>query len=160
MLSLGSMIDTIDRSVLELLQGNGRISTADIARRLDMAPSAILQRIRKLENRGVIEGYAARIEPAEVERGLCAYVWLKTDETLGDPQVARALCALPEVLEVHDIAGEDCYLAKVRVRDTDELHRFLRGKVAALDLVRSTSTTIVLKTFKESTALPIAAEPS
>ena len=152
------MIDTTDLQLLDWLQDNARVSNADIARRLEMAPSAVLKRIRRLETHGVIEGYSARIEPRAIERGLCAFVHLRTDETLGSPSVAEALARMPEVLEVHDIAGEDCYLAKVRVRDTDELHELIRGRIAALDLVRSTSTTIVLKTFKETSALPVAAE--
>lgn len=152
------MIDATDERLLELLQDNARLSNADIARRLEMAPSAILKRIRRLEERGVIEGFSTRVEPGAVGRGMCAFVHLRTDEPLGRPDVPAALVAMPEVLEVHDIAGEDCYLVKVRVRDTTALHELIRGRIAALDLVRSTSTTIVLKTFKETSALPVSAE--
>ena len=125
-----------------------------------MAPSAILQRIRRLEERGVIRGYSARLDPEAVARGLVAYVFLRTGEPLGEPRAARAVAALPEVLELHDIAGDDCYLAKVRVADTEALHRLLRETIAAIPDVRSTRTVIVLKTFKESSELPLPAEVS
>ncbi len=153
-----STMDQTDRQIVELLQDNARVSNADIARQLEMAPSAIFQRIRKLEDRGVIQAYRAQLDPESVGRGLMAFVSLKTEEPLGDPTVATALAELPEVLELHDIAGEDCYLAKVRVRDATALHELLRRTIAQIPHVRSTSTVIVLKTFKETSALPIAVD--
>lgn len=151
------MVDATDVRVLEMLQQNARVTNAEIARQLHMAPSAILQRIRRLEERGVIQGYSARVDPDSVARGLVAYVFLVTDEPLGEPRAARAVAELPEVLELHDIAGDDCYLAKVRVADTSALHRLLREKIATIPDVRSTRTVIVLKTFKESLELPLPA---
>ncbi|MEQ8767526.1 MAG: Lrp/AsnC family transcriptional regulator [Planctomycetota bacterium] len=152
-------MDVTDRQIVEILQDNARISNADIARRLEMAPSAILQRIRKLEERGVIRSYRAHVDPDEVERGFIAFVSLKTEEPLGDPAVAHALAEMPEVLELHDIAGEDCYLAKVRVADAAALHELLRMRIAQIPHVRSTSTIVVLKTFKESCVLPLPDDP-
>ena len=148
-------IDTTDRRILEILQENARTPNAEIARRLDMAASAIHERIRKLEERGVIRGYGVRLDPTSVGAALVAFVLLRTDEKLGDQQVCGALAEMPEVLEVHDIAGEDCYLVKVRVRDTTHLHRLLRGRIAEIELVRSTRSIIVLETFKETEQLPL-----
>ena len=119
-----------------------------------MAPSAVFQRLRKLEEAGTIQGYAARVDPERVERGLLAFVHLRTDERLDDFGVPAALAAIPDVLEVHDIAGEDCYLVKVRCAGTDELHALIRERIGAVPGVRSTRTTIVLKTFLERTAIP------
>jgi Lrp/AsnC family leucine-responsive transcriptional regulator len=150
------MLDATDRAILELLQANARISNADIARQLDMAPSAILDRIRKLEQRGVIEGYAARINPVAVGLGLTAFVLVRTEERVGSAAIGQALARQPEVLEVHHVAGEDCYLAKVRVPDTEALSRLLRERFGRLKGVRGTRTTIVLSTVKEAVALPLA----
>ena len=149
------MIDTTDLRLLALLQDNARTSNADLARHLEMAPSAIHQRLRKLEDRGVVQGYAVRIDPVVVNRGLVAFLHLQTEEGLGDFHVAEELARLPEVLELHDVAGEDCYLAKVRAKDTADLHRLIREVIAGVQGVRSTRTTIVLKTVKESTDLPL-----
>jgi Lrp/AsnC family leucine-responsive transcriptional regulator len=151
------MLDATDRTILELLQANARISNADIARRLDMAPSAILDRIRKLEQRGVIQGYTARIDPAAVGLGLTAFILVRTEERVGAGTTGQALARIPEVLEVH-VAGEDCYLVKVRVRDTEGLSRLLRERFGRLRAVRNTRSTIVLSTVKESQTLPLVPE--
>lgn len=148
-------IDTTDLRIMDILQTDARTANAQIARRLNLAPSAIHQRIRKLEERGVIQCYTARVEPKSVRRGLLAFIHLQTDERLGDQAVAEEVARLSGVLEVHDIAGEDCYLLKVRVADTDDLHRLLRDSLAAIPGVRSTRTTIVLKTISERAALPL-----
>jgi Lrp/AsnC family leucine-responsive transcriptional regulator len=152
------MIDGVDRQILEILQVDARTSNAEIARSVGMAPSAILERIRKLESRGVLLGFAARVAPRKVGLGLTAFVFVRTDETPGDHRTARTLAALDGVLEVHHIAGEDCYLAKVVVRDAESLGRFLREQVGAVASVTSTRTTVVLETIHESAGLPLGTE--
>ncbi len=149
------MLDAIDRAILGHLQQNARISNADIARQLDMAPSAILDRIRKLEQKGVIQGYTIRIDPRTVGLGLTAFILVRTEERVGSGAIGEALARLPEVLELHHVAGEDCYLVKVRVSDTEALSRLLRDKVGRLKGVRSTRSTIVLSTAKEGGDLPL-----
>lgn len=151
------MIDDIDRQILTIVQGNARINNADIAREVGMAPSATLERLRKLEKRGVIEGYESRIDPAALGLELLAFVFVSTSESMGDWSAGEALAALPEVQEVHHVAGEDCYLIKVRVESTEALGRLLRGKLAAIPQVTTTRSTIVLETIKESGLLPLAA---
>jgi Lrp/AsnC family leucine-responsive transcriptional regulator len=150
------MLDATDRTILELLQANARVSNADIARQLDMAPSAILDRIRKLERRGVIQGYMARINPVAVGLGLTAFINVSTEERISSGAIGLALSRQPEVLEVHHVAGEDCYLVKVRVADTEALGRLLRERFGRLKGVRSTRTTIVLSTVKEAAHLSLA----
>lgn len=149
------MLDTTDLAILDLLQANARISNADIARKLDMAPSAILDRIRKLEQRGVIQGYTARIDPAAVGLGLTAFILVRSEERVGSGLIGQALAKIPEVQELHHVAGEDCYLVKVRVSDTEGLSRLLRERFGRLKGVRNTRSTIVLTTVKETTALPL-----
>lgn len=148
-------IDSTDRQILEILQGNARLPNAEIARRVGMAPSAVFERIRKLEERGVIAGYRPRLEPKALGLGLLAFVFVRAEELPGEEATGRALAALPEVLEVHHIAGEDCYLAKVRAADTDALGRLLRERFGAIPSLRSTRTTIVLETLKEDPRLPV-----
>ncbi len=151
------MLDATDRAILELLQANARISNADIARKLDMAPSAILDRIRKLEQRKIIQGYTTRIDAAAVGLGLTAFILVRTEERVGSATIGQALSRIPEVLELHHVAGEDCYLVKVRVADTESLSRLLRERFGRLKGVRNTRTTIVLSTVKENGALPLPA---
>lgn len=149
------MLDPTDRTILQLLQENGRLPNAEIARRLDMAPSAVLERIRKLESRGVIAGYEARVDPHALGLGLAAFVFVRADEPLASGEVGASLASMPEVLEVHHIAGEDCYLIKVRACDTESLGRFLRERLGTLPTIVSTRTTVVLSVIKESAHLPI-----
>jgi Lrp/AsnC family transcriptional regulator, leucine-responsive regulatory protein len=143
-------VDDIDRQVLEILQENARTSNAEIARRVGMAPSAVLERVRKLEERGVIEGYAARINAEAVGQGLTAFVFVRAEERVGALDTAERLAEIPEVLEVHHVAGEDCFLVKVRTAGTQQLGRLLREGIGAIDTIRSTRSTIVLETIKES----------
>ena len=152
------MIDPTDLAILRRLQVNARIANADIARQLDMAPSAILDRIRKLEQRGVITGYLTRIAPAAVGLGLTAFVFVRTEERVGAGTIGAALSRIPEVQEVHHVAGEDCYLLKVRVPDTEALSQLLRDRFGRLKGVQSTRTTVVLSTTKESPLLPLPTE--
>ncbi|HEY0427228.1 MAG TPA: Lrp/AsnC family transcriptional regulator [Pyrinomonadaceae bacterium] len=147
------MINDIDKQILNIIQKDARITNAEIARQVGLAPSAVLERIRKLEERGVIRGYATQIDAGAVGYGLTAFVFVKTSFC---GSIGGVLAAIPEVLEVHDIAGEDCYLLKVRAENTDQLGKFFREKLKNLPEIISTRTTIVLQTIKETIALPIA----
>jgi Lrp/AsnC family leucine-responsive transcriptional regulator len=151
------MIDETDRQILNILQQNARTSNAEIARQVEMAPSAVLERIRRLESRGVIQGYEARIDPEALGLGLLAFVFVRTTDFVGEERAAEALADIPEVLEVHDIAGEDCFLLKVRARDAKTLGRLLRERISSAGSVQSTRTTIVLETIRESALLPLSA---
>ncbi len=147
------MIDGTDEQILTILQSDARISNAEIARQIGLAPSAVLERIRKLEDKGIIRGYRTDIDPRAVEFGLTVFVAVKTSECGGDAE--EALVAIPEVLEVHDVAGEDSYLLKIRTKDTAALGRLLREKIKPIPNVLSTRTIVVLETFKETNALPL-----
>ena len=142
---------------MELLQAGGRIAQVDIAREVGLAPSAVLERIRKLEARGVLRGYTALVDPKAVDLGLLAFIAVRSAEFAGDDGVGRDLAAIPEVLEVHHVAGDDCFLVKIRARDAEHLGDLLKTRVGRIKGVRSTRTTIVLGTLKESTQLPFPA---
>jgi Lrp/AsnC family leucine-responsive transcriptional regulator len=157
------MIDETDATILDLLQENARISQADVARVVGLAPSAVLERIRKLEGRGIIKGYAALVDPRELDQSMLAFIAVRSEEAPGDDSVSRALAKCPEVLEVHHVAGDDCYLLKVRARDAEHIGQLLRHRFGRIPGVRSTRTTIVLETVKETPRLPVrttAAEPT
>lgn len=149
------MIDETDRQILSILQQNARTSNAEIARQVDMAPSAVLERIRRLEARGVIQGYEARINPEALGLNLLAFIFVRTADFEGEAKTAELLAGIPEVLEVHDIAGEDCFLLKVRAPDAKTLGRLLRERIGATGSVQSTRTTIVLETIREESRLPL-----
>jgi Lrp/AsnC family leucine-responsive transcriptional regulator len=153
------MLDAVDHQILALLQTNGRMPHAEIARRVGMAASAVIERVRKLEERGVVRGYAADVDPRAVDLGLLAFVFVRTTDR-GCPETAERLARVPGVLEVHDVAGEDCYLVKVRASDPEDLYERLRDTFSNVPSVLSTRTTIVLKTLKSTTALPLPGSPA
>lgn len=152
------MLDHIDRSILALLQENARTPNSEIARRVGLAPSAILERIRKLERTGIIRGYEPRIDPHALDAGLVAFVFVHAEERIGGLEAGREIARLPEVQEVHQIAGEDCYLVKVRVANTEALGALLRDGIGAIKTIRATRTTIVLSSLKDHAPLPTGAE--
>lgn len=149
-------LDALDLQILELLQNNARITQADIAKAIGLAPSGVLERIRKLEAKGIIQGYTACLDPRVLDLRMLAFVAVRTDEVASDQRIANELAATPEVLEVHHIAGDDCYLVKIRARDAEHLGQLLRTRIGRVAGVRSTRTTIVLESAKETSRLPIA----
>jgi Lrp/AsnC family leucine-responsive transcriptional regulator len=155
MAAIDRMIDDLDARILMILQENARTTQADIAKAVGLAPSAVLERVRKLEARGAIREYAARVDPHLANRALLAFVAVKTNEYGPELPSAQALADIPEVLEIHHVAGEDCFLLKVRARDAEHLGQMLRCQIAAIPGVTSTRTTIVLETMKETSRIPI-----
>jgi Lrp/AsnC family transcriptional regulator, leucine-responsive regulatory protein len=153
------MIDKTDLKILQILQDNARTSNAEIARQVGMAPSAILERIRRLESRGVIRGYEARLDPEALGLQLLAFVFVESTEDFGEIRTAELLAEIPGVQEVHHIAGEDCFLVKVRAPDSRTMGRLLRERFGKREGVRSTRTTIVLETSRESAQLPLPPLP-
>lgn len=152
------ILDDKDVEILKLLQSNARETQVEIARAVGLAPSAVLERVRKLEGRGVIQGYAALLDPRALDQGLLAFVSVRSEEVPGDDSVARSLAGCAEVLEVHHVAGDDCYLIKVRARDAEHLGQLLRTRLGRIPGVRSTRTTIVLETVKETPRLQVRPE--
>ena len=150
-------LDPTDLQIVSMLQDNARVPQAEIARTVGLAPSAVLERIRKLEARGVIRTYATLLDPRAVDQRLLAFVAVRTTDRPGEARVGQALAAVPEVLEVHHVAGDDCLLLKVRARDPEHLSQILRERLGHVEGVRSTRTTIVLESIKETSRLPIGA---
>jgi Lrp/AsnC family leucine-responsive transcriptional regulator len=152
------MINDLDRQILTILQKSARTSNAEIARQVGLAPSAVFERIRKLEERGVLRSYGAQLDPRAVGLGLVAFTFVRSNDRPGGVQTAEKLAEIPEVLEVHHVAGEDCFLVKVRAADTESLGRLLRERLGKIGTITSTRTTIVLETVKETVELPISVE--
>ncbi len=150
------ILDGKDVAILNIIQSSAKTPHAEVARRVGLAPSAAFERVRKLERSGVIKGYEARVDAAAVGQGQLAFVFVRADEPVGSQRAGQRLAKIPNVLEVHNVAGEDCYLVKVRVRDTAELGRVLREDFARIEHVTSTRSTIVLDTLKETAIVPVA----
>jgi len=148
------MIDAIDRKILSILQDNARTPNTRIAEAVGMAPSAVLERVRKLERKGLIQGYHAKINHTALNLGLTAFIFVRVDEAVGANDTGGKLAVIPGVLEVHYCAGQAHYLVKVRVADTEQLARMIAA-IGRVETVRDTNSTIVLRTMRETTNLPL-----
>lgn len=149
-------MDEISLKILQILQEKARIPNVEVARQVGMAPSAVLERIRKLEKQGIIDGYEVRLNPERFNRSLIAFVCIAAEKREDGAGVGPKLARIPEVQEVHYISGQDGYLVKVRVADTKALDHLIRNNILPIRGVRSTCTSIVLSTYKETSKIPIA----
>ncbi len=148
-------LDEVDLTILSLMQPDARMQNAALAKELGMAPSAVLERVRKLEEKGIIRSYSTNIEPSALDLKLLAFIFIKSSTGPGNENVGRQLVKMPEVLELHNIAGEDCYIIKVRSTDTQALAQFMRVKLGKIAGIISTKSTIVLETLKEDNYLAV-----
>ncbi|NLW80988.1 MAG: Lrp/AsnC family transcriptional regulator [Desulfovibrionales bacterium] len=146
------MLDKTDIKILNILQSNGKISNAELARLIGMAPSGVLERVKKLEQKGIIQGFEVRLNPKALGISLSTFIQIKTSDSVGSSDIGRQIAAFPEVQEVHWTAGEYNYLVKARVSGTDTL-TILMKKFGEIPGVRDSRTTLVLDTLKETQAL-------
>lgn len=150
--------DSIDRRILAILREQGRASHAHVAKQVGLSAPAVGERIRKLEQAGVILGYRAVLSPAELGLGICAFVALAPKPGTVVAELVARLLALPEIEELHSVAGTYSYFAKVRVAGPDVLDEFL-DRLMMMDGVERTETTMVLRTSAERPVpLPFASE--
>ena len=148
-------MDITDKKILSLLQENARITNAEIARQVGMVPSGVQERIRKLEDKDFILDYATHLKSDSLDLGLLAFIFVRTSEPPGGLDTAEELAKFPEILEVHHVAGEDCYLLKLRHSNNKALADFLREKLGPIPTITSTRTIIVLDTVKETCRLKL-----
>lgn len=149
------MVDNIDKKIMQLLQDNSRISNAEIARKLDMATSSVFERIKQLENKGIIKEYTAWLDCSKLGCDQIVFLLLRTTEMIGEIGAAKKIAEIPEVQEVHHVAGEDCYIVKLRVKDNKELASIMRNKLGKIKSISSSKTIIVLESIKETGKLNI-----
>ncbi len=145
-------IDEIDTTILELLQENGRMKRNAISEVVGLSVPSVSERMRKLEERGVITGYHAVVDPKRLHFDITSFIRVTVDGSSHFDDFVAEAARLPEVLEVHSITGEGSHILKIRTKNTTSLERLL-SKVQALPGVHGTSTSIVLSTFKETRAL-------
>ncbi|HLZ60635.1 MAG TPA: Lrp/AsnC family transcriptional regulator [Ktedonosporobacter sp.] len=142
-------LDDIDLKILELLCEDGRLSHAAIAKEIDMTGPAVYARVQRLEREGVIKGYSTLLNPDKIGRGLAAYIRVVIQESEEEVQrFEQFVLGEEQILECHDVTGEDSYILKVRT-DSPLTLRGLLAKLRMLAGVTHTITSIVLTTVKE-----------
>lgn len=142
-------INDIDLKIIELLLSDGRMSHTAIGKETDLSAPSVYARVQRLEREGIIKGYTALLAPEKVGRGLAAFVRIRTQTPGYDSEVfERFIWHEEQIVECHDIDGEDCYILKVRTASTQSLQKLL-ATIRSFPGITRTVTTIALETLKE-----------
>lgn len=144
------MMDELDSKAILHLTENGRLSWAELSQQLGLSAPACADRVRKLEESGVIAGYSALLNAASFGASLLAFVWVTFGKGKHRKPFQKAIQRTPEILECHHLAGEADFLLKVLVRDTAHLEKLLGGHIRGLPGVLGTRTSVVMSSSKDS----------
>ena len=150
-------ISTNDAKILDVLQRDGRRPYADLGADVGMSGPSAHERVKKLEGRGVITGYAAIVDPRAIGYDVLAFSWITQAPGTVAHDLTEAFAAIPEIEECHHITGEADYLIKVRARDTRDLERVLR-RVQSTQDVFQTETDVVFSSGFERRPLHVPSE--
>ena len=150
-------IDRIDRRILQVLQGDGRISNLKLAEAVSLSPTAVLARVQRLTREGYILGYEARLDPVKLGAGMMVFVEVLLDRASPNvfEQFKAAVHVRPEILECHMVAGGFDYLLKTRTADMNSYREFAGNVLWQLPGVRETRTYAVMEEVKNTAALPL-----
>jgi Lrp/AsnC family transcriptional regulator, leucine-responsive regulatory protein len=153
-------LDEIDSKVIQHLMAQGRITWAELASILDLSAPATADRVRRLEERQVITGYAALVNAEAIGYPLTALIAITLEKPKHRAPFLQKVQQLAEVQECHHVTGDDDYWLKVRCQSTRDLERLISDELKALPGILRTRTTIVLSTVKETPALPVKSLPA
>ena len=148
-------MDDIDRKIANIVQVDGRASSADIAAAVGVSQSTANERVRRLSSSGIIKEWRAVLDPGRVGANLCALILVDVNYD-GEEETKATLATFPEIQEIHHISGAHSYLLKIRVSDTSALQKFLHDKIKPLGAIIRTESFIVLETIKETTEVLIS----
>ena len=148
---------SIDRSILRILQKDGRITYSDLAKQVGLSTSPCIERVRKLERLGYIDHYAARLNADKLNAGLVVFVMIRMDRSSKSnfDSFRRSASLLPEVQECYLTTGNYDYLLKVRVRDIEEYRRLLEDTLLSIKGVQESTSIVAMDAVKESLTLNI-----
>jgi Lrp/AsnC family transcriptional regulator, leucine-responsive regulatory protein len=156
-----STLDNVDRRILRALQASGRMTYDELAPQVGLSPSAVLRRVKRLEESGVIAGYVALVAPEKVGLGLTAYINVRlekhTDSHKRNPMdlFTAAVQTWPEVVECAALTGEMDYLLRVLVQDMAHYSRFIMESLLKHPSVQDCKTSFVMQRLKATTAIPV-----
>ncbi len=148
-------LDDINIQILRLLQEDGRISNAELAQRVGLAPPTVLRRVKLLEERGYIKGYAALVDPLALGLTVTAFIFVETAAGCNLSQTETFLAQLPGLQEIHHLIGEWCFLLKVRTTSPQTLEHLVYQQLRTHPHVRRTLTTLATSSPFETTVLPL-----
>ncbi|MDP5209368.1 MULTISPECIES: Lrp/AsnC ligand binding domain-containing protein [unclassified Microbulbifer] len=150
-------LSTVDRNILRVLQKNGRTSYAELARQVGLTATPCVERVRRLENDGVIQGYTALINPEFLDAALVVFVQIRLNRSAQDAfeEFRNAVAALPEVQECYLVSGNFDYLIKARVADMSAYRKFYGETLLTLPEVQECTSYVVMEEVKETLEVPV-----
>ena len=149
-----SHLDRIDSQLLALLQDNGRISQHDLAKAVGLSAPAVAERLRKLEDRGIIKQFTALLDAKRLGWDITAFIFVGISGSRYFSEFRERIEEMPQVIECHSITGQGSHLIKIRAENTNALEALL-AEIQAWHGVQWTTTSIVLSTMKESSSTPL-----
>ncbi|MEX0723185.1 MAG: Lrp/AsnC family transcriptional regulator [Gracilimonas sp.] len=152
-----SKLDSVDKNIIEILQQEGRIANKELADRIGLTTTPTLERVRRLQRDGVIEGYSAKVNKESVGRGFTAFVkvTLKVHQLNLLEEFTSAVQEIPEILACYHTTGDGDFLLQVVARDTKDYEQLMRNKLTTLPDVERLYTSIVLNTIKDQSPIPV-----
>ena len=151
-------LDRIDKHILKLMQGNGRISNLELADQVGLSPTPCSRRVKRLEESGLITGHVTLLDPQALGLNLTAIVGIAMDRHTPDrfESFEKAISTMPEVIECSIVTGQSAdFLLKVVVRDMQHYEKFLLGNLTRLEGVSGVHSSFVLRNLVKNTALPL-----
>jgi Lrp/AsnC family transcriptional regulator, leucine-responsive regulatory protein len=150
-------LDTIDHNLLEILQSNGKITNAQLSKEIGLSPAPTLERVKKLEQQGIIQSYHAQIDREKVGLGVMTFVQVSLNghrKSVTDAFVEK-IEKVGEIIECHHVTGSCDFLLKVIAKDINSYQKLIMETINEIEEVASTQTMVILSTFKDSKVLPI-----
>ncbi|MCK9409125.1 MAG: Lrp/AsnC family transcriptional regulator [Bacteriovoracaceae bacterium] len=147
-------LDDIDITLLDILQKNGRTRRNDLAQAVDLSIPSVSERLKKLEENGIIIGYTTIIDPKKVGKDITAFITVTVDSSKHYNSFLDHAKTTDEILEIHSVTGTGTHLIKIRTENTSSLEKLL-SKIQAWSGIVNTTTSIVLSTMKETNKLKI-----
>ncbi len=147
-------LDETDITILKHLQKNGRAQRNSIAEIVHLSVPSVSERMRKLEEKGLIKNYVAILDSKKFNFDITAYIFVEVDGSNNYPKFVNRVVEEPEVLECHSITGDGSHVLKVRTKNTESFEKFL-STIQSWEGVKRTRSNIVLSSFKETRDLPI-----
>lgn len=150
-------LDQTDREIIQILQTEGRVPNNELAKRIGLTTTPTLERVRRLEREGIIEGYSAKINKESVGRGFNAFVkvTLKVHQLNLMEEFTSAVEEIPEILACYHTTGDGDFLLHVVSKDTRDYEQLMRNKLTTLPDVERLHTSIVLNTIKDQSPIPV-----
>lgn len=151
-------MNTLDLKIIKSLMQDARIKWSMLAKQVGLSAPATADRVQRLQDQGIIRRFETVIDPALLGYDLGAFVAVSLERPEHRDPFLQRIQELPHILECHHVAGEDDYLLKIRCRNTEELDNIITNHIKSLHGISRTKTTIIMRTLKESTALPLLPE--